>query len=102
MCEIEHVFGMVTSHWQLVNADVDDDQRWLCVHLCYKHTERNITLMDITSKRNGQGTDITSKEECMYRGHTHKTSLQSRCSLNQFAVHIYTLNVQGLNPNNNN
>ena len=27
MCEIEHVFGMVASHWQLVNADVDDDQR---------------------------------------------------------------------------
>ena len=26
MCEIEHVFGMVASHWQLVNADVDDDQ----------------------------------------------------------------------------
>ena len=22
MCEIEHVFGMVASHWQLVNADV--------------------------------------------------------------------------------
>ena len=60
MCEIEHVFGMVASHWQLVNADVDDDQRWLCVHLCYKHTERNITLMDITSKRNVQGTDIIS------------------------------------------
>ena len=26
MCEIEHGYGMVAAHWQLVNAEVDDDQ----------------------------------------------------------------------------
>ena len=31
---------------------------WFCVHLYCRHTDRNITPMDITSKRNIHGTDI--------------------------------------------
>ena len=27
MCELEHGYGMVAARWQLVNAEVDDDQR---------------------------------------------------------------------------
>ena len=61
---------------------------WFCVHLCCKHTDMNITLIDITSKRNLQVTDITIEKNRPY-------------TKNQFSVQVFiepvysTCNVQG-------
>ena len=60
------------------------------MHLYCKHTDRNITPMDITSKRNVQGTDIACERNVQGTDITSEKNVQVLYTQNQFTVQVFT------------